>query len=413
MNKNVWRKSGLTQIPLSYLLSILIISVVLSACTGKLRKVEVVDFKINDSKGGNNDGKINPGEQINLSFQLKNISQKEINQSKATLFTSHSGIEIIEGTAQFPPIKPEESAGSESAYTVFVGENVQATSAAFYLESISGACFRATFPFEITQEPREFSVEIIRIIIDDSLGGNDNKKLNPGETANLQIQLKNIGVDTIPPSGAMLSTSRTDIHIIDPFTAFPDTIFPGQTVSSSSSDPIVVTIDDNAKAGIFIWKLESTTAGVSYTAQGAGQIYEQIYACLDTSAVIRGVPTAAVPSPPDTLLIRLAICNDSGDNISSVLVTIAEEDVWICGDQSDGTRNTPFDAVADTVEYGLILDTHCAPPHENSPAKEFRYTVSLGSITGFHCFYFYGEIFEGSTFRNDFELGCTIIVPAP
>jgi len=407
MNKNVWWKGGLTQIPLSYLLSIFIISVLLSACTGKLRKIEVVDISIDDSKGGNNDGKVNPSEEIELSVQLKNTGEEEIPASEVTIFTSQPGIEIIEGTAQFPSIKPAENALSENTFSVSIGEAVQVTNAAFYFEGISGAVMKGTFPLEISQEPQEFSVEIIRIIIDDSLGGNNNKKLNPGETVNLQIQLKNIGVDTIPPSGAMLSTSRSDIHTINAFTSFSE-ILPGQTVSSAPSAPIVVAIDDTAKAGIFIWKLESITAGVPYTAEVAGQIYEQIYACLDTCAVIRGVLNA-----PDILLIRLAICNDSGDNLSSVLVTIAEEDVWICGDQSDDTRNIPFDAVANTVEYGLILDTQCALPHENSPAKEFRYTVSLGSITGFHCFYFYGEIFEGSTFRNDFELGCTIIVPAP
>ncbi len=71
-------------------------------------------------------------------------------------------------------------------------------------------------------------VAYLRHDIVDSVTGNGNHRLNPGETASLPVWIKNYGVDTAVSITAVLQPVDTAVAVIDSTAAYPDLI-PGDT----------------------------------------------------------------------------------------------------------------------------------------------------------------------------------------
>jgi len=388
-----------------------------AACSAPVRQpqtpsasVEVVRLVIIDDSPGNKDGQLNPGETAKIQLQLKNVGKTKIPASKATVFTSESGIRISQKVLDFPALTPGGSALSSNALVVSVDGAVLAPSAALYIEATTGANYRATFPAIIN--PQTFSVEVVNVIIDDSGNVNKDGRLNPGETVRMRVQLRNTGRDTIPPGQAILSTNQRGVRLLDSLTRY-QAIAPGAS-ASPIDDGYQFTLAKNVSDTCIAFAMTGTqNSQPVYEASFCEQSYVNIYACMDTCYISRGRGTI-----PDTFVVRLSLCNDSGSPLSKVAVNIQGLDIWVCGEYQ--ARTVTFTAITDKVFYDDIELDECAVPAPCS-LPEFRYIVTgLGPNAGRRCIWFEGRIYENadckitlpSDYTKWFEACCEVDIPA-
>jgi hypothetical protein len=232
--------------------------------------------------------------------------------------------------------------------------------------------------------PQRVPVEVVRTIIDDS-EGNNNGRVNPGESVKIRFELRNAGTDSIPASSARLSTTQPGVHITDNIGFFPP-IPPGETVVlQSEGDPFAFSIDDTVTSPTISFLLESPY----FIAAACVQNHVPIYACVELCQITRN---------PDRLRIRLSICNELGSLQSNVAAEILDSNIKLCSDPSV-TFTTSNDN--DQVFYGNIPNNHCGVAPDNvCPPNEFQYMVSLGNRAGPDCIHFFVQIFSNAPPTN-------------
>ncbi len=168
-------------------------------------------YEINDS-GGNENGKADRSEQIELSVTLSN-SGADAQAVSATLSTQSEYITITNGEADFGDI-PGGQAGSTQpphfALTV-ADDTPNLHQASFRLNWQSGE-ESGLFDFEITVYSPQ--LELLSFTLNDSSQGNGNGIMEAGEEATLSIVLHNEGSDLQGISG-VLQTCDQFITITD------------------------------------------------------------------------------------------------------------------------------------------------------------------------------------------------------
>lgn len=280
------------------------------------------------------------------------------------------------------------------------------------------------YEFSGQQQPAPFSVEVIRWEIDDSIGGNGDGRLNPGETVKIRYFLANTGTDSIPPSSPTLSTSQSGITITPTeITANFPGIGVGDTVGSSDTFEFSVASTVTAPSAVFILTATQSPA-ILYQAGAAVLIIYDYYACLDNYQILDG-------GNNDTVVIRLSICNDNGNIIPSAAAHITAASVHKCGTNISFTAATNgpivldkvlFNSTGNPTKFDISADT-CADPAQVSPSAEFRF-VSNANLTGICCIYFIVDIYmnatisaatgnislAGATKRKSIELGFRQVV---
>lgn len=113
----------------------------------------------------------------------------------------------------------------------------------------------------------------------------------------------------------------------------------------------------------------------------------RIYPCMDTCIIIR-----AKQPDPDTLVIRLQLCNELRKTLTNVEAEINEANVLFCGE-----GNSKFKMLKKNVFYGNIDNGSCAPPNDTCATNyrsEFRYTTTeLDNESTERCLHFYVRVF--------------------
>jgi hypothetical protein len=241
------------------------------------------------------------------------------------------------------------------------------------------------------------TVEVVGVTVKDSTGGNNNGKLNPGETVALFLDFKNTGPDTIPASEAGIFSSQQGIRILDSTIAFPE-IAPGDTVSSL--DALVITAADSFFAPRAEFGLEAV-AGASYRAVFSVQNNISTYACINSCTVIRGRKNNAGGFNVDTLLISLSLCNQWTD--TTFVLDIASASLILCS-----FPNISFTPITQKVFYGRVNKNTCGDPSA-SCTKVFRFTFTspLGNAPFEDCLRLTAHIWV----KAILEVNCDLPVP--
>ncbi|MCX7784823.1 MAG: C25 family cysteine peptidase [candidate division WOR-3 bacterium] len=175
---------------------------------------------INDSIGGNGDGIPNPGEMINLRTWVKNWGNILASNVIGKLRTNSTSATIQDSVKTFGNIPANDSA--------FTGING-------YIFTIAPSCTNAQqVPFRLYCQDALDSIWIsyinLRIgtpvltikdkIINDQTTGNNNARLDPGETANLLLILRNQGLGNGYNVQATLRSMDSRLVVLDSFGEF-------------------------------------------------------------------------------------------------------------------------------------------------------------------------------------------------
>jgi len=159
---------------------------------------------------------IEPGETAFLSIEVKNIGQEDASGSIISILDfSGEYLNIVSDEITFPgPILPGQSLIIENAFKIEAAENIPDN-------------HELPFRFELSYEENSdesFSIahasapslNCNSFVVDD-LNTNNNKRLDPGETANLIFEIKNTGHTEARNIICHLESSNEFLSIYDPF----------------------------------------------------------------------------------------------------------------------------------------------------------------------------------------------------
>ncbi|MCS7250583.1 MAG: C25 family cysteine peptidase, partial [candidate division WOR-3 bacterium] len=176
---------------------------------------------INDNPPrGNGDGIANPGEELEILTWVKNWGQ-ETAYSVIGKFVSRDTLVTMDDTIKyFNNIAPQDSTFTgEDGFNLTISQNTfngYSIRCSLLLRDINDSLWIS--PFTITVGTPILSYE--DFIVKDSFSQRPNGRIDPGETANVLVKIRNIGLGHSYNTYAILKSSDTLFTIIDSFANF-------------------------------------------------------------------------------------------------------------------------------------------------------------------------------------------------
>ncbi|MDZ4183190.1 MAG: C25 family cysteine peptidase, partial [Candidatus Cloacimonadaceae bacterium] len=157
----------------------------------------------------NNVAEYNEAGAFNVTFQ--NIGAATVSNLSATLTCSTAGITITDGSESIASIAASASVTRTNAYTFNIASNVaHGTNAQFTITMVSGAdTWVHNFSLELNAPALAFG----SMIISDPAPGNNNGRIDPGETVTITMPLGNNGGAASLSGSATLVSPTTGISI--------------------------------------------------------------------------------------------------------------------------------------------------------------------------------------------------------
>jgi len=147
-------------------------------------------YEINDAIGGNNNGLLDYGETNLLSLTVKNVGMGQAENVDVTISTTNTYITITDSTANYGNIAPGTTAVVTNGFAYSVANNIpDQEEVTFKVNATNGTdSWNSNFSIVAHAPVLEY---VDHIIADPT--GNNNGKLDPGETVNIIIEIENSG----------------------------------------------------------------------------------------------------------------------------------------------------------------------------------------------------------------------------
>lgn len=192
-------------------------------------------YVINDASGNGNE-LADYGEEVSLHVTLKNVGADPVGDVSVTLLGEDSYITLINASepVTFAGMQAGEEGNTstvENAFSLVLNPNVPNQHKATFQVKVVNGDDEWISNLRITANAPEFSIDPA-YAVDDSQEGNDNNRLDPGETAQLVFSVSNNGDATANlPIIDMTADSPYLTIVQDQFELAP--IAPGETVQVS------------------------------------------------------------------------------------------------------------------------------------------------------------------------------------
>jgi hypothetical protein len=145
---------------------------------------------INDTEGGNGNGLMDQGEIIFLEMNLKNVGVEPAQNIQATLTSDSDFITIINGSANFGNIDPGATQSLEDAFEFEVAGNIPDNqNISFSILATDGSQNWESF-FTIKSYAPNLTIPGVTV---SDVNGNNNGVLDPGEDADIILEVSNTG----------------------------------------------------------------------------------------------------------------------------------------------------------------------------------------------------------------------------
>ena len=210
------------------------------------RYVAYLDHMIDDSLGGNNDGIINPGETVVIPTWVKNYGDSMAYGVTAELITHATGATITDPTAAYGDIAGGDSALDAGAFEMEIGCGLPNG----HPVPCSVVCGDNGYTDWVSYVTFYVGAPVIGYVdkqVRDQGSSNPNGKLDPGETAELEVTIANSGGGHAYNTTAILRSGDARLTVPDS-TAGYGTVM----VDSSRSNPgdrFTVTADPSIPIG--------------------------------------------------------------------------------------------------------------------------------------------------------------------
>lgn len=210
---------------------------------------------------GNNDGLINPNENCSITFTLKNWGTSTASNIEANLTANPDFVEILTTTpVDFGNLNPGASS---------TGDPFQ-----FYLKPECEIGQTITLQLNISSDSDSWAYEIKEIVhgcqllydnfvVIDDQAEVTNYRMDPGETVNLYVSIRNYGDDLAPNVLGVLSTNDPHITVIDSISTFGSLEINGSNINEY--DNFLIEADAACPTGYMAdYELELIIQGGNY-----------------------------------------------------------------------------------------------------------------------------------------------------
>jgi len=196
---------------------------------------------INDINGNNN-SKADYNESISLNVTLENSGASDANGVNAMITTSDPYITITKSAQNWGNIASGTQSTQNNAYALTIADNIPDQHIAGFTINIQDNLLNTwTNNFNI---PINAPVLLLSdVTIDDATGGNNNHRLDPGESVLINIKTLNNGHSDAFNTKETLSTTNPDVNIINPIYNFG-------TINSANSGISTFSVDIASSAAM-------------------------------------------------------------------------------------------------------------------------------------------------------------------
>ncbi len=175
------------------------------------RELTLIDDDTTAPSNGNDDGIINGGEVIELSLQLKNIGSETATNVQTSIVIDEPLCEILSGASAYPDLEADSTSLPDDPFVLsFSSEITSLLTIPCTLKVNSSEAGRQTsweIQFTLTVHSPDVHVETFTVI-----DGN-NGHIEPGETFDFQITLKNYGASSATNLIGTMTTETPQITI--------------------------------------------------------------------------------------------------------------------------------------------------------------------------------------------------------
>jgi len=175
-------------------------------------------YEINDGTGNGN-GQLDYGETVTLNLTLRNLGSEDATNVTATISTVDEYTTITDNTAEYGSIPTDQSVTVESAFAFSVSGDVP-DGHTIELNVVAGNG-DTTWTSVCTVDAHAPILQYFDFSISDP-SGNNNGRLDPGETAQLMITVKNVGTSEAYDVRGYLTSSDQYITMLSDTTIFGD-----------------------------------------------------------------------------------------------------------------------------------------------------------------------------------------------
>lgn len=191
---------------------------------------------INDALG-NNDGKINPGEQIQLSISLRNDGTVTANNVQAILRTNDPMVVIQDSNRLFGTIEAGQNVNSQGNYRFLVSthcRNNHVINFQLHIVDDQSRYWDRQFSLSVYAGKVTYTTSYLN---DAPPGGNNNSQLGPLEAAKITASVTNIGENLNQVYG-ILRTENPYVTINDSLGSFGNMMMNASAINSQ--DPFTI-----------------------------------------------------------------------------------------------------------------------------------------------------------------------------
>lgn len=226
-------------------------SITIAPNSGAYLNVDSVNY------GDSNNNVAEYNESGNLSVTFHNVGSVASNAATATLTCSTSGITITDGSEAVASIAAGGTLLKSNAFSFSVANNIaNGLVASFTITTVSGT---SSWVYNFTKVIAAPALGFGSITINDA-SGNNNGRLDPGESATITMPLNNTGGAASPSGTASLSCSTTGITITNGSASYA-----AIAAAGSASLSFTLSASSSMSVGTVASLVFSTTAG-AYTA---------------------------------------------------------------------------------------------------------------------------------------------------
>lgn len=196
------------------------------------------DKTINDENGN---GQLDFGETVNLDITLKNVGADPMDAFEAVLESTSEYITILNGTAQYNALAPNGTQTLQNAFSFLVADNIPDRTVNAFTITVNNGDNAYVSKLSMKAFAPEFKLDNMTI---SEISGNNNGRLDPGETAMLNFSIENKG-----HSQAGLTTA--EMQLLSPYVTLAENTFQFDTFEAGSvmNATFEVTVSENTPLG--------------------------------------------------------------------------------------------------------------------------------------------------------------------
>ena len=219
---------------------------------------------VDDSEGGNGDGRISPGESVRLVAALTNLGDSEAGDVRAVLRSDEGYATVVDSVVLFGDIPSGETSQGEGAFRLSVEDDWPGGHPIPLGLSVSYGDSHKVLSLPPVQTVTGDVVVALLVGDDGSPSGNGNGDMEPGEVVGLEVVLNNAAASRLTNIAGTLTSRNPRVEVTSGGAAFPD-VDSGQQ-SSNVRTPFIVSVAPDAppgNAGLYM-RVEADASEYSY-----------------------------------------------------------------------------------------------------------------------------------------------------